>query len=522
VSDIRLLYPSVADDENFVSQQMQVASVRVRGEDDPRQQERIFSDHKQRITQFVQFCDNQHRLAGRAHSHFRVSHHGVDLQYVNNTGQPVVFVSVPAPEPVNEKEEAAPQDVVIREDAEPPGGMIAIVACEATTTDTESTFGSPVPADLDISSTRTGSTTTVSGPTGIYFGDEPENIEGEVYNGLKWDELAHARLPASAGPRFVGLAEGYTEYSSDWDFPDPGETVLPNVEGYTTYDKPVPLYVVGIEARVTDPNSAGANLDKGVETNTTTAYSNRIPAVTSSPTYMDVETVSGSPLKRNAYSVDVYLRILFYQTHPFWGDQRVFISRSWLDYSGSDSVDKAAFSSIEIQKFTRFRKEQGNLIPDPQGVILVDDFALYDTFTSDSNDTDSDDDPLLDGDEVQGATTSIRHSFTMTGYADGGFYYNPVVDELQKIPPPPFMSSPYVEYVRAGKASDEDSDTRQLTGVGDDGFIGSLEPKYSAVKLRLGAASLPVDPKSAYFTLDATYASFPQGNVGWGDSSLVD
>ena len=93
MSDFRILYPGTTDAENFVSQQMQVAHVRVRGEDDPRKQEQIVSDRKQQITQFIQRADNQHRLAGRQYSHFRVEQDGVEMQYINNTGQPLVYIS---------------------------------------------------------------------------------------------------------------------------------------------------------------------------------------------------------------------------------------------------------------------------------------------------------------------------------------------------------------------------------------------------------------------------------------------
>jgi hypothetical protein len=107
VSDFRIAYrPFAPSDDGFVSQQMQIASVRVVGVDDPEAQAAIFSRLKQTISKFFEFADNQHMLSGRGHSHFRVVIGDEELRYVNDAGQPLIFV-VPASstdEPVVERE----------------------------------------------------------------------------------------------------------------------------------------------------------------------------------------------------------------------------------------------------------------------------------------------------------------------------------------------------------------------------------------------------------------------------------
>lgn len=120
MSDFRISYaPYAADDGSFLSQQMQIATVRLRGRAltslPSDVSSGIFDRYKQRIRRFIDANQQQYRLSNRGFAHQRTTFIDpglslglagpaprsfppteVDLQYINNNGQPVVHMSMPA------------------------------------------------------------------------------------------------------------------------------------------------------------------------------------------------------------------------------------------------------------------------------------------------------------------------------------------------------------------------------------------------------------------------------------------
>ena len=255
MSDFRITYPITEDTENYVSQQMQVAHVRVRGEDDPRKQEQIVAQLKQQITQFIRFGDNQHRLAGRQHSHFRVEQGGVSMQYVNNTGQPLVYVDVPVGLEAEEEEEDDDEE---EEPEVAPFQAFAVMVYEGLpTTLSIRGFGSvtifdPGPGGPLMSSGDGEEDGEEVGPTNaralIYLGDVPGEVKARFSGGdfdqvttrsgnmlLSGDTGITARLPGVDEPVPVPLFTSSVSFSID-DVPG-GGGVWKGLEEYLT--KPV-------------------------------------------------------------------------------------------------------------------------------------------------------------------------------------------------------------------------------------------------------------------------------------------
>ena len=236
MSDFRILYPGVEDTENFISQQMQVAHVRVRSDDDPRKQEQVVGRLKQRITQFIQFCDNQHRLAGQQHSHFRVSQDDVEMQYINNTGQPLVYISPPVSQP----EEPLPEDVVV-DLAGPPVQATAVIRYRG--------FG----GELSSTGEETESITIPEGSSGGGISspeiDDPRTTTALIYLEDVTDEIkelytiqedtADSVITLNNRMKYLGLALGYAAVGVDG-----------NPVGFEAYSRPAPLFVFGVSIDV--------------------------------------------------------------------------------------------------------------------------------------------------------------------------------------------------------------------------------------------------------------------------------
>lgn len=204
MSDFRITYPGTVDTANYVSQQMQVAHVRVRSDDDPQKQEQIVAERKQQITQFLQFCDNQHRLSGRDHTHYRVSHHDVDLQYINNNGQPLVYVDPPV------GGDEVPDDIVIETVPPTMRATAVLIYSGRKTTLTFSGGGSvgvspPDSGGPPMSSGDSEQPDPASANALIYFDDAPD----ELVDSLEGFALAADQVDVISNPmEFVGIARG--------------------------------------------------------------------------------------------------------------------------------------------------------------------------------------------------------------------------------------------------------------------------------------------------------------------------
>lgn len=255
MSDFRITYPSTDDTENFVSQQMQTVHVRVRGENDPEKQERIVAERKQQITQFARRCDNQHRLAGRQHSHFRVTQDGADLQYVNNTGQPFVYVDLPLEQEELPKREEKPVPA-------PPfratavvtyrgpgggsisavgGGSVAIAASDGTNSggdggldrrgDGAPPGGAPEPDGGELGQVNPETTAL------IYLTNTPDSVKA------LWNESQYGQvLTMSAEPVVVGVVPGLDNVEDDFSSPQ-----------FDPLSRDVPIFAFGVTHTVAVP-----------------------------------------------------------------------------------------------------------------------------------------------------------------------------------------------------------------------------------------------------------------------------
>lgn len=104
-------WPVNPDPGSFVSQQTQIAPVRIFARDDSAR-ERLARDHSGDINQFFDAAHRQHMLSGRGFSAQRQNFGPVEMVYLNNNGQPQVVVT-PEPEVVEVED---PREITI-----PPG-----------------------------------------------------------------------------------------------------------------------------------------------------------------------------------------------------------------------------------------------------------------------------------------------------------------------------------------------------------------------------------------------------------------
>jgi hypothetical protein len=252
VSDFRVAYqPFAPEPDAFISQQMQIASVRVVGVDDPAAQAAMFDRLKQTISKFFEFAHNQHVLSQRGHSHFRVVVGEEELRYVNDAGQPLIFVS-----PVEAPGEAPP--VVIRLDKDityPPLGWVTIWL--------NRTQFAGYNGVADVYGLQSGATTTLigAGRQTIYFGPLPEDqsLEDVLRSQFNDQETADFVLSTSAfsaglaedrvqfpledAPQFVGMAVGYAAIAVD-------ENGISSPSGFLEYPTPQPIYELRLGVRL--------------------------------------------------------------------------------------------------------------------------------------------------------------------------------------------------------------------------------------------------------------------------------
>lgn len=273
MSDLRVSYAAVDDGpDTFVSQQMQIASVRVVGAESEAEERAIFEANRQDISRFFRFCDQQHRLSGRGHSHYRVSLEGLELRYVNDAGQPIIFAtpSMEPPEYVVLREPELPEfqpfeppvfEVEVPEIPQPDNFAnlapeCVVIAGAGAVFDGTKTVG-------DLYSPITGTTASFEadkengGSVLIVFSDNPEDANlssAEVLERIpevvrpSWYEtetVPVVRFPREAAPRFVGFAEGYVRAVLN----DDDSVYYP--EDFIKYDTPQPLYEVALGLRGT-------------------------------------------------------------------------------------------------------------------------------------------------------------------------------------------------------------------------------------------------------------------------------
>ena len=257
MSDFRVAYSSTEDTENFVSQQMQVVHVRVRGEDDPAKQEQIVSGLKQQITQFIRNADSQHRLSGRQHSHFRVKQGGVELQYVNNTGQPFVYIDLPLEqeEPLELEEEedepvSAPpfRATAVIEYTGPGGGIVSAIGGGSVVITEPDGYSPEGAIELEDEDGLGGPDENVKAL--IYLNNTPSAVKA-----LRRESAYNQVSTMNATPKIVGVVPGLTGVEDDFSSPlfDPLSRDVPIFAFGVTHTVDVPEPDVDFE----EPGSSG-------------------------------------------------------------------------------------------------------------------------------------------------------------------------------------------------------------------------------------------------------------------------
>lgn len=213
MSDLRISYAPFDDGDDFGSQQVQTASVRIRGVTDPREQELLLGRHKQDVTQFFRFADAQHRLADRQHTHLRMRRGDVEYQYVNNTGQPVIYVSLNVP--AGSAVLTLDGDVVREEQVVEQIWQFAFITRFVGEPEDYGNVSS-----LEVTSLRSGDTLSIAPPSAnsvqhilIYFSDsasaDPPLDRAEEAGFPEPTDVV--RMSAESGRVFTGFAGDYTQ-----------------------------------------------------------------------------------------------------------------------------------------------------------------------------------------------------------------------------------------------------------------------------------------------------------------------
>lgn len=507
MSDLRVSYAAFDAGDDFASQQVQIASVRVRGANDKTRENEIFAERKRDITQFFQFCDNQHRLAGRAHSHFRMQRGDFEYQYTNNSGQPVIYVTPPERGPV-----AGADGVVLQDGPDyllPPQCVIMFTPGGQE----QLTFARSGNV-VDIASTDRS--------VFVYFGEEvPEivtdltqatTIEVRGFGGDTFfiGDIALRRASASDGPIFRGWALGYMQYS---DAPVFGgvEQRLASEEGRVAYPHPVPFYTVDFFV------SAGGDstyFEFRDEATVFFDYSGPRDAYPLLGEY--AESISASTCG-----------VLFF---PAAARKAYDRETGEVDYYTSAMIARL---DTRVRTVTNYwvKQEEEWLAPDGEtyNVQWYDVFHDFDTLTSQSVET-----------RIQLYTIGKAYTNTFLPeqfmYGDTGIplphpatFIPPDEAGLQWVAPPTFETF-FNSWLEAGQVSAFNQDVasslpwvdfkeREITGPSDTGYSHiSVENANS----RVAFASVPAAPNAQYYTVDALRFEVDFYGLEWGNPSIRD
>jgi len=310
------MYAPVGDDSaDFISRQMQTAYVRVRGVAGPEAQQAVVNRFHQNITQFARFCDNQHRLAERDHTHYRVVQGDVEMQYINNQGQPLIYVTPAISTP------DLPENIVVERDESRVRGVAIARFYPSKTT----------PTTVDISSILSGATVTLSDHTFLYFSKTaPDDLLDAWEDGLPSSQrpedgkYARVRLGAADDVRYLGMARGYMQHqfsTADLRGGDDEKEMIAEAVDYVEYTVPVPTFAVGLKMVFKTP----------------------LPEETYSE-LVDPDTSEVNWFATTTYAVDGNLEVVFFYTPRPDPTEFDPVSAARVSYRG---VDTGSASSIE-------------------------------------------------------------------------------------------------------------------------------------------------------------------------------